>query len=62
MVAPQVVVMATCGATSDDKVGIMTALGFPCLLNLKQKITTPFIVKADGGISVGRAQPNGVWD
>ena len=26
--APQVVFMTTCGATSDDKVGIMTTLGF----------------------------------
>ena len=30
LAAPQVVVMTTCGATSDGEVGIMTTLCFPC--------------------------------
>ena len=29
LVAPQVVIMTTCGATSDGKVGIMTIVNFP---------------------------------
>ena len=32
LVAPQVVIMTTCGATSDYKVDIITTLNFQCLL------------------------------
>ena len=30
LTAPQVVVMTTCGAVSDDKVGILAIVIFPC--------------------------------
>ena len=32
LVAPQIVIMTICGATSDDKAGIMIILGFQCSL------------------------------
>ena len=35
LVAPQVVIMTTCGATSDDKVGIMTTHGFSVCINTR---------------------------
>ena len=34
LVAPEVVVTTTSGATSDDKVGIMTTLDFQCPISL----------------------------
>ena len=47
MVAPQVVIMTTCGATSDDKFAIMTTLDFQwmdCFLLREKKLSRYNIV------------------